>query len=115
MLPYATLLMARRPQGSVLGAVDAFYEWQGAPLLFLVAEDALQDAQHLHQIRRLLAMRGDAPYLGVVAPGRLDVYRIALDRHSPQQAMMDMGDHAPVTTLARLGNGRPEVASGRRG
>lgn len=115
LLPYATLLAARRPQGSVLGAVDAVYEWQGAPLLFLVAEDALQNAQQLHQIRRLLAMRGDAPYLGVVAPGRLDVYRIALDRKSPQQALVDMGDHAPATTLARLGNARPDAASGRRG
>lgn len=115
LLPYATLLAARRPQGSVLGAVDAVYEWQGAPLLFLVAEDALQNAQQLHQIRRLLAMRGDAPYLGVVAPGRLDVYRIALDRKSPQQALVDMGDHAPATTLARLGNTRPDAASGRRG
>lgn len=115
LLPYATLLTARRSQGSVLGAVDAVYEWQGAPLLFLVAEDALQNTQQLHQIRRLLAMRGDAPYLGVVAPGRLDVYRIALDRKSPQQALVDMGDHAPDTTLARLGNTRPDAASGRRG
>ena len=115
LLPYATLLAARRPQGSVLGAVDAVYEWQGAPLLFLVAEDALQSAQQLHQIRRLLAMRGDAPYLGVVAPGRLDVYRIALDRKLPQQALVDMGDHAPATTVARLGNTRPDAASGRRG
>lgn len=115
LLPYATLLAARRSKGSVLGAVDAVYEWQGAPLLFLVAEDALQNTQQLHQIRRLLAMRGDAPYLGVVAPGRLDVYRIALDRKSLQQALVDRGDHAPATTLARLGNTRPDAASGRRG
>jgi hypothetical protein len=57
-------------------------------------------------------MRGDAPYLGVVAPGRLDVYRIALDRKSPAQARVDWGggDGARYTAFARLGNIRPQAA-----
>jgi len=115
LLPYATLLAARRQGGAVLGAVGAVYEWQGAPLLFLVDADALQGEQQLHQIRRLLAMRGDAPYLGVVAPGRLDVYRIALDKHAPQQARVALGDGDPSTALARLGNARPDAAISQRG
>ena len=32
LLPYATLLTARRHGSTVLGAVGAVYEWQGAPL-----------------------------------------------------------------------------------
>lgn len=115
LLPYATLLAARRNSGSVLSAVGAVYEWQGAPLLFLVDADAVQDEQQLHQIRRLLAMRGDAPYLGVVAPGRLDVYRIALDKHSLRRAQVDMSNGSPSTALPRLGNSRPNAASGQRG
>lgn len=116
LLPYATLLSARRQRGdSVLGAVGAVYEWQGAPLLFLVDGGSLENERQLHQIRRLLAMRGDAPYLGVVAPGRLDVYRIALDKHLLRQAKVEMGDSDPSTTLARLGNSRPDAAISQRG
>lgn len=115
LLPYATLLTARRQGSTVLGAVGAVYEWQGAPLLFLVDADSLESEQQLHQIRRLLAMRGDAPYLGVVAPGRLDVYRIALDKHSLHQAKVEMGNSDPSVAFARLGNLRPDVAISQRG
>lgn len=116
LLPYATLLSARRQRDdAALGAVGAVYEWQGAPLLFLVDADSLHSEQQLHQIRRLLAMRGDAPYLGVVASGRLDIYRIALDKQSLRQAKVEMDDSAPSTVLARLGNSRPDAAISQRG
>lgn len=115
LLPYATLLAARRDGGTVLNAVGAVYEWQEAPLLFLVDADSLKGEQQLHQIRRLLAMRGDAPYLGVLAPGRLDVYRIALDKHSLKRAKVEMGDSDPTMALARLGNLRPDADISQRG
>ena len=70
LLPYATLTNARRDSCSILGTVGAVYEWQDAPLIFLVDADQIEDAAQIHQLRRLLAMRGDAPYLGIVAPGR---------------------------------------------
>jgi len=110
LLPYATLLTARRG-GDMLGVVGAVYEWQGAPLIFLVDADSLQVDDQLHKIRRLLAMRGDAPYLGVIAPGRLDVYRVALDSKSPAQARVDWGDgdNARSAAIARLGNSRPKA------
>lgn len=114
LLPYATLLAARRHGGSALDAVGAVYEWQDAPLLFLVDADLLEGDPQLHQIRRLLAMRGDAPYLGVVAPGSLDVYRIALDKHPPRQARIDIGEGEQHTTLARLANLRPKAAINQR-
>ena len=71
LLPYATLVAARRSGDSTLDAVSAVYEWQGVPLMFLADADSLRDDGEVHRLRRLLAMRGDAPYLGVLAPGRL--------------------------------------------
>lgn len=116
LLPYATLLNARRSGSDVLGNVSAVYEWQGAPLLFLVDGDTLLDDDHLHKIRRLLAMRGDAPYLAIVGPGRLDVYRIALDSKSLGQARVDWsdGEDNKVAALPRLANIRPQAAISQR-
>ena len=116
LLPYATLLAARRSGDATLGVVGAVYEWQDAPLIFLVDADLLEGEDHLHRIRRLLAMRGDAPDPGVLAPGRLDVYRIALDRESPRQARVDLDfrDSAKHATLAHLGNLRPGAAINQR-
>ena len=117
LLPYATLMTARRKGDTGLGLVEAVYEWQDAPLVFLVNADSLDDdEEELLQIRRLLAMRGDAPYLGVVAPGSLRVYRIALDRKSLRQARVAWGDGegARSTAFARLANGRPQAAINNR-
>jgi hypothetical protein len=116
LLPYATLLAARRSGNATLDVVEAVYEWQGAPLIFLVDADSIQHLGQLHHIRRILAMRGDAPYLGVVAPGRLEVYRIALDSKSLQQSRVyvDNSDNARFTTISQLGNTRPKAEITRR-
>ena len=116
LLPYATLLTARRDRNATLGIVEAVYEWQGAPLVFLVDADSVEDEDQLQLIRRLLAMRGDAPYLGVVAPGHLRVYRIALDRKSLRRARIGSEDWGDTrSTFARLGNVRPQAAITNRG
>ena len=116
LLPYATLTTARRNRGAELGVVEAVYEWQDAPLVFLVAAESLDGDEELQRVRRLLAMRGDAPYLGVVGPGSLRVYRIALDRKSLPQARVSWGDSEEVrtTAFARLANGRPQAAINNR-
>ena len=116
LLPYATLMTARRNGHATLGIVEAVYEWQGAPLIFLVDADSLEGDGQLQRILRLLAMRGDAPYLGVVAPGSLRVYRIALNR-SLRQARVDWtdGEGAKSTTFARLAIVRPQAAITSRG
>ena len=115
LLPYATLLTARRGN-ETLGAVEAVYEWQGAPLIFLVDANSIDDHGQLHRIRRLLAMRGDAPYLGVLEPGRLDIYGLALDKKSPQQALVNWqeGEGPWFAALTRLGNARPNAAISQR-
>ena len=112
LLPYATLMTARRNGQATLAVVEAVYEWQDAPLVFLIDADSLEGKDQLQRVRRLLAMRGDAPYLGVVAPGSLHVYRIALDRKSLRQARVrwDDGEGARSLVFARLGNERPHAA-----
>ena len=57
-------------------------------------------------------MRGDTPYVAVVAPGSLDVYRIALDRKSLRQARVDWEGESVARSVvfARLGNVRPKAA-----
>lgn len=112
LLPYATLVSARRSGHTPLGIVEGVYEWQGAPLVFVIAAASLKDDEHLHRIRRLLAMRGDAPYVAVVAPGNLDVYRVALDKKTIREARVDWEDEnvAPSAVFARLSNIRPKAA-----
>ncbi len=117
LLPYATLTTARRNAGSELGVVEAVYEWQDAPLVFLINSDSLASDRELQRIRLLLAMRGDAPYLGVVAPGSLHVYRIALDRKPLHQARVNCwGNEAGArsTVFARLANERPQAGINNR-
>ena len=116
LLPYATLLTARRAGGGDLSIVRAVYEWQGAPLMFLAEAESVADESQLHRIRRLLSMRGDAPYLALVAPGQLQVYRLALDGKSPAEARVDWGDDdaKDMTAFAHLANIRPQAAISKR-
>lgn len=117
LLPYATILNARGAGNETLSLVGAVYEWQDAPLIFLVDGDLVADDEQLRCLRRLLAMRGDAPYLGVVSPGRLEVYHVGLDRKpiSKAQVALKSDGEAKFTTLARLGNARPNAAISQRG
>jgi hypothetical protein len=107
LLPYATLVAARKPKGSVLAALAGVYEWQNNPLIFLVEADRVESEQDLNRIRRLVAMRGDAPYLGVVRPGQLTVYHVSLDRDAVAKALipLELGDER--ATFAHLCNNRP--------
>lgn len=116
LLPYATLIMERRNRPDTLGFVEAVYEWQSEPLMFLVDGESLKDSDQIQRARRLLAMRGDAPYLGVVAPGSFQVHRIALDRKSARQSLVEWGDGLGerAGALARLANLRPRAAISNR-
>lgn len=117
LLPYATLTNARRHGDSILRIVGAVYEWQDAPLIFLVDADQVKGDDDIHQLRRLLAMRGDAPYLGVVGPGRLDIYAIALDRKTPSQARVaiDGSGQAAKDLFPDLANRRPQATRTKQG
>ena len=84
--------------------------------MFLVdAASGVADPDHLRRIRRMLAMRGDAPYLGVASPGRLEIYRIGLDAGSIKEARIDTGipSDQKFTTFSQLSNERPGIVGGQ--
>lgn len=112
LLPYATLVSARDAGDRDLDALFAVYEWQGQPLIFLVDGQQIQDDEHLRAIRRRLALRGDAPYLGVVRPGQLVVYHISLDTRLP--ADFQVPELPASHTFAYLANERPNMHVDRR-
>lgn len=117
LLPYASMLAARARDGSDLSYIEGVYEWQSEPLVFLVDGARLKgDEARINRLRRLVAMRGDAPYLGVYNSGSLDVYRVSLDASTPNQARVkiDLQGTDRASTFAYLGNMRPGIASGQR-
>ncbi|MGA3005001.1 MAG: N-6 DNA methylase [Acetobacteraceae bacterium] len=85
--------------------------------MFLVDANRLgPDTTRLDRIRRIAAMRGDVPYLGVVGLGRLDVYRVALDGVSSEKARIDVvPKDEEAATFARLSNVRPGASPSSRG
>jgi hypothetical protein len=96
-------------------AVIGAYEWQDRPLLILVDGSQLsKDSGRLGRLRRAVAMRGDAPYLGVLNSGRLTIYQVGLDDQlsdeGPAQLSLPAEDSA---TIPILGNTRPGISSQR--
>lgn len=116
LLPYATLVAARKAHDPVLAALAGVYEWQNTPLVFLVDGDRVTGDRDLSLIRRRVAMRGDAPYLGVVRPGQLTLYRVSLDADMLDQTRipLDIRQGEERATFAHLGNARPGIATRSR-
>lgn len=110
LLAYSTIIAARAIDAD-MRLVEAVYEWGGAPLMYLVDGTRLDaEPSRIERVRRILAMRGDAPYLGVAQPGRLDVFRIALDNQSLSKVRVKVGpSDERWSTFARLGNLRPSA------
>jgi len=116
LLSYATLLNAYHSEDSEVSAVKAVYEWQESPLIFLVDGDEIKDEEHFQKIRRMLALRGDAPYLGVVRVGQLTVYRIALDKEGRRESRLKLDTDNKAykkSIFAILSNARPQATKAR--
>ncbi len=90
--------------------VDAVVEEQSHPLLYVINAARLSGSQErTHEIavlRRRLAMRGEPAWLGVLRPGRLDIYGTDLtpDLQS-QQTSFSTSQSESVGVLARLAQG----------
>ena len=111
LLPYATLLSTRQSDDSDLAGLAGVYEWQASPLVVLVDDEKVTRPQQLDHLRRLIAMRGDTPYLGVIRPGQLTVYRVSLDNDALERARVELpGSAAELATFPYLGNQRPDAA-----
>ncbi|MGA7700579.1 MAG: N-6 DNA methylase [Thermoguttaceae bacterium] len=64
---------------------EAVAEFQGRPVMYLVDDEAAQEARNrdadaVQNLQQLLANRSEQACLGIVRPGQLDVYPINLDR-----------------------------------
>lgn len=116
LLPYATLTTARRSDSSELSALRGVYEWQSSPLFFLVDGSQLEnDPLKLLRIRRLVAMRGDAPYLAVVNPGSLSIYQVTLDSDLAQACVpVSENCEQQQIVIPNLANTRPQTSANRR-
>lgn len=76
--------------------VDAVLENQAQALLYVVDAarlNGIADSSEINELRRKLAMRGDQAWLGVLQPGRLDIYATDL---------RPAADTKPVTFLEGL-------------
>lgn len=116
LLPYATLTTAKGSGDPDLVALGGVYEWQDSPLFFLVDGTQIgDDLQRLGRIRRLVAMRGDAPYLAVVKPGTMTIYRVGLDDDiASADVPVGRTDAEHGIAIPYLGNSRPHLSANRR-
>lgn len=114
LLSYATLVAGRSQENSDLKALWGVYEWQTTPLVFLVNGDEIRDDVQFRHIRRCVALRGDAPYLGVVRPGQLTIHRVSLDEEGQKASLLDLPGEDTRTTFPFLANFRPNIASHRK-
>lgn len=108
LLPYATLLRSRSDDGGELALLEAVYEEVDGPLMFLVSAEGVRENPNLiRRLRRRVALRGDAPFLGVVEPGRLTLYEVGLDagEESFEIGVFREADDGALTTFARLAAG----------
>lgn len=114
LLPYATLTAARRT--GELSALIGVYEWQNRPLFMLVDGDELGgDLENLRRLRRLIAMRGDAPYLAVIRSGTPTFYGVGLDDKTTDATRAVVGKLKNVRFLIpNIVNKRPGIASKQR-
>lgn len=117
LLPYASLMAARSDGASPLKAVVAVYEWQSLPLMFVADGDQLGAGRGaVERLRTILAQRGDAPYLGVLQGGHLDVYLLALGGTPKRNKVtVALGEDEVDQTFPTLANYRPSVSSRQKG
>lgn len=109
LLTYVSLIAARNREQGDLKALFAVYEWQNLPLIFLANGAEINTEEQFCHIRRCIALRGDAPYLGIVRPGQLTIHRVSLDTdgHSASQILLS---HDTRATFSVLANSRPDVS-----
>jgi len=74
---YLDLVQGKAPDSE---RPDAVVEAEHEPLAYVVDATRRTTEPELPSLRKKLALRGDAPYLAVVEPGRLMLYDVALEK-----------------------------------
>lgn len=98
--------------------VDAVVEEQTQPLLYVInatrLAGSLEHPNEITELRRRLAMRGEPAWLGVLRPGRLDIYATDLEATDDSQAASFTSDQIEsVGVLPRLAQGEDLVLPSR--
>uniref|UniRef100_UPI004048C8C2 HsdM family class I SAM-dependent methyltransferase n=1 Tax=Rheinheimera sp. TaxID=1869214 RepID=UPI004048C8C2 len=97
--------------GKSPAVVEAVVESQSQPLLYVITSGRLTgtgnvDSKLIADLRRKLAMRGEPAWLGVLWPGRLDIYSTDLQpEESIKGVMFDGNKPESVSVIPRLANG----------
>jgi hypothetical protein len=110
ILRYTDLL-----RGGPQPLADAVIEHQGRALLYLVDAARLQagTAPDVVTLQRTLAMRGDPAWLGILRPGRLDIYATDLRPDPGSEPVCYPTDAAAATALLpKLAFGEEPVPPG---
>lgn len=91
--------------------VEAVVESQSQPLLYVITSDRLAgtdavNAREIAEMRRMLAMRGDPAWLGILWPGRLDIYSTDLQPDENTQGVrFDNNKPNSISVIPRLASG----------
>ena len=102
LLKYADLVRNRQTP-----LVDYVVERQAQALLYVVDETRLRkDRIPIRDLQKILAMRGEPAWLGVLKPGRLDIYATDLQPSSDTMPVWFSSDsHDAPSILPRLAQG----------
>ncbi len=91
--------------------VEAVVESQSQPLLYVITSDRLAgtgsvDSSQVAKLRRMLAMRGEPAWLGILWPGRLDIYSTDLQPDKSIQGVeFDSDKPNSISVIPRLAGG----------
>lgn len=91
--------------------VEAVVESQSQPLLYVITSDRLAganrvDSDQIAELRRTLAMRGEPAWLGILRPGRLDIYSTDLQPDEAVQGVVfDSDKQDSISVIPRLASG----------
>lgn len=107
LLRYVDLL----GNGKSPAIVEAVIESQSQPLLYIITSGRLTGTsnngkQQIAELRRRLAMRGEAAWLGVLWPGKLEIYSTDLQPNESVKGV-EFNSNAPssISVIPRLASG----------
>lgn len=107
LLRYVDLL----GDGQSTAMIEAIVESQSQPLLYVISSSRLANESSLDygqivELRRRLAMRGEAAWLGILWPGRLDIYSTDLQPDEfVQGVVFEGGEPDSISVIPRLACG----------
>ena len=108
---YSTIVSGIQSGDKLLEMVNSVYEWQSEPLMYMIDGSKNHASQSkLRELRRILAFRGDTPYLGIARADQLKIHQISLDRRLFQdtEVKIDKFVENEGAFFAKLANIRPK-------